>query len=132
MGWNFGLPKAGSASATLALVQQVTYAEDLTLRGSRPASQGRASRQERGVSIRRVRAESWLARKGGVLLRFQPPPHPFFFFFLKFTIYFERERERKRDAGGAVREGERIPSRLRTISREPDLGLELTTCEIMI
>ena len=34
----------------------------------------------------------------------------------------ERERERKK---------ERIPSRLRTVSVEPDVGLELTNCEIM-
>ena len=34
----------------------------------------------------------------------------------------ERERERGR---------ERIPSRLYTVSVEPDAGLELTNCEIM-
>ena len=35
--------------------------------------------------------------------------------------------------GGAEREGERerIPSKLRAISVEPDAGLELTNCEIM-
>ena len=33
-----------------------------------------------------------------------------------------RERERER---------ERIPSRLLTVSTEPDVGLELTNCEIM-
>ena len=34
----------------------------------------------------------------------------------------ERERERER---------ERIPSRLHTVSTEPDVGLEPTNCEIM-
>ena len=42
-------------------------------------------------------------------------------------IYFERERE-----GGAEMNGrERIPSRLRTVSTEPDEGLNLTNCEIV-
>ena len=50
---------------------------------------------------------------------------------------FERERERERERahkqGGAEREKgrERIPSRLCTISEEPDAGLELMNCEIM-
>ena len=57
------------------------------------------------------------------------------FYFLKF-ISFERERERERDrkkawgGGGAERRRDRIPSRLHTISPEPDVGLELTHCEI--
>ena len=29
------------------------------------------------------------------------------------------------------REGERIPSRLRTVSREPDAGLDPTNCETL-
>ena len=33
--------------------------------------------------------------------------------------------------GGAEREGERIPSRLCTVSVEPDAGLDPTTHEIM-
>ena len=37
-----------------------------------------------------------------------------------------RETERERE-----RERERIPSRLCTVSTEPDVGLELTDCEIM-
>ena len=42
---------------------------------------------------------------------------------LKFIYLFgERERER---------EGERIPSRLHTVSAESDMGLELTNHEIM-
>ena len=32
--------------------------------------------------------------------------------------------------GGAEREGERIPSRLRAVSTEPDTGLDPTNCEI--
>ena len=51
--------------------------------------------------------------------------------FLKF-IYFERERECACAQGGAERERrERIPSRLRTVSMEPDVGLDLTNHEIM-
>ena len=46
--------------------------------------------------------------------------------FLKF-IYSEREQA----GGGAEREGERIPSRLLTVSAEPDAGLEPSNCEIM-
>ena len=33
--------------------------------------------------------------------------------------------------GGAEREGERIPSRLHTVSAEPEAGLELMNHEIM-
>ena len=32
---------------------------------------------------------------------------------------------------GAAREIERIPNRLCTVSAEPDVGLELTNCEIV-
>ena len=35
------------------------------------------------------------------------------------------------NGGGAEREGERIPSRLCTVSTEPDMGLKLTNHEIM-
>ena len=38
----------------------------------------------------------------------------------------ERGRERERE-----REREKIPSRLCTVSTEPDAGLDLTVCEIM-
>ena len=59
--------------------------------------------------------------------------------FLSLWIYFERERERERVPGRGrergererERERERIPSSLRTVSTEPDAGLELTNCEIM-
>ena len=66
-------------------------------------------------------------------------------FFLKF-IYLERERakvgqeqrerERERErvhahGRGRERGRERIPSRLRAVSAEPDTGLELVNCEIM-
>ena len=50
-------------------------------------------------------------------------------------IYFEGERESvcEQGRGGTERERgrERIPSRLHTISAEPDVGLDLTNCEIM-
>ena len=51
------------------------------------------------------------------------------FILFKF-IYFERQRESTSRAG-AERRRERIPSRLRTISAEPDVQLEFTNCEIM-
>ena len=44
----------------------------------------------------------------------------------------ERERERKARVREEQREKEREnPSRLCTVSTEPDLGLELINCEIM-
>ena len=57
------------------------------------------------------------------------------FFFFK-VIYFERGRGREKASasrGGAEREGERekIPSRLRAVSAEPDMGLEPMNREIM-
>ena len=56
----------------------------------------------------------------------------FIYLFLK--IYFEREREDVHTSGrGAEREGgrEKIPSRLRTVSIKPDVGLKPTNREIM-
>ena len=56
------------------------------------------------------------------------------FFFLSLFIYWERERERERESAsrrGAERRRDRIPSRLHTVSTEPNVGLELTNCEIM-
>ena len=44
-------------------------------------------------------------------------------------IYFERERECM-SKGGAEREREGIPSRLHTVSIEPDMRLEFTNHEI--
>ena len=45
-----------------------------------------------------------------------------FFFFLSLFVYFERVRDR---AGGeGQREGARIPTKLRTVSTEPDVGPE--------
>ena len=45
---------------------------------------------------------------------------------------FIREREGGHlSGGGAEREGDRIPSRLCTVSAEPNVGLELRNCEIM-
>ena len=54
--------------------------------------------------------------------------HLCFFFFRGLFIYFERERWR-----GAERERgrEKIPSRLPSVSVEPDRGLDLTNLEIM-
>ena len=59
----------------------------------------------------------------------------FFSFFNVLLIYFERERE-STCAGASTGRGrgrgrERIPSRLRTASTEPDAGLELNNREIM-
>ena len=51
-------------------------------------------------------------------------------FFLKF-IYFERDRASGRGAERErERERERIPGRLRAVSAEPDVGLELMNWEI--
>ena len=49
--------------------------------------------------------------------------------FLKF-IYFERETERA-NRGRAERGRDRIPSRLCAVSTKPNVGLEITNCEIM-
>ena len=46
--------------------------------------------------------------------------------FLMFLFIFVTERERDNRRGG-----ERLPSRLYTVSAELDMGLELTNCEIM-
>ena len=46
----------------------------------------------------------------------------------------ERERERERackQGRGRERGREKIPSRLRAVSAEPDTGLESMNCEIM-
>ena len=53
--------------------------------------------------------------------------------FFKYLFIFEREGEREstRTSGEGQRERERILSRLHAVSTEPDLGLELTNCEIM-
>ena len=48
-------------------------------------------------------------------------------FLLFMFIYFERERERR----GRERGRERIPSKLCTVSREPDMGLNVLNHEIM-
>ena len=45
-------------------------------------------------------------------------------------IYFERERE-SMSRGGEQRERERIPSRLRAVSAEPNARFDLTNREIM-
>ena len=56
------------------------------------------------------------------------------FFNVLFVYSWERasERERERTSRrGRGAEGERIPSRLRAVSAEPDMGLEPTNREIM-
>ena len=58
----------------------------------------------------------------------------FFFFFLSLFIYFERERgrDREREWRRARKRGRGgIPSRLCTVSKEPDVVLEHANCEIM-
>ena len=45
-------------------------------------------------------------------------------------MYFERERE-STEGAEREREGERIPSRLHTLSAEPDPGLKSTQAETM-
>ena len=57
-----------------------------------------------------------------------------FFFLLTLFIYFERDRERKKEnmnRGGTEKGRERIPTRLCAPSTEPDVGLEPTNYEIM-
>ena len=49
------------------------------------------------------------------------------FFFLSLFIYFKKESTH---GGGAEREGERIPSRLRTVGVQSNVGLELRNLEI--
>ena len=56
-----------------------------------------------------------------------------FISYLKF-ILTERQKERNRECKqgrGKERGRERIPSRICTVSTEPDVGLKLTNCEIM-
>ena len=57
----------------------------------------------------------------------------FFLFFFKFIlfIYFERVRERENTGEGRTEREERIPSRLCTVSTEPNTGLHLTNSKIM-
>ena len=54
-------------------------------------------------------------------------------FFFSLFIYFERERASGGEGWQREREGERdrIPSRLHTVSAEPDIGPELMNHEIM-
>ena len=52
--------------------------------------------------------------------------------FLSFQRLFYSERRRERQLGrGRGRERDGIPSRLRTVSVEPNVGLDLMNCEIM-
>ena len=62
----------------------------------------------------------------------EPPRFPFKDFFMLVYIFRERERKREREGGrGTEREKERSPSKLHTVSAEPDVGLNPTNCEIM-
>ena len=62
-----------------------------------------------------------------------------FSLFLSLFTYFERDREREREERKEEsqrerereREKDRIPSKLHAASREPNMGLKLTNCEIM-
>ena len=68
------------------------------------------------------------------LLHHPPPALGIPYAFVKFDLCILRERERERaSAGEGQRERgrEKIPSRLRTVSAEPNAGLQLTNCEIM-
>ena len=58
-------------------------------------------------------------------------------FFLSLFIYAERESEHEQRRGRKKereieREREKIPSRLHTVSSEPNMGLDLMNCGIMI
>ena len=62
-----------------------------------------------------------------------PPCEVSFVFFLMFVYFCERERQSVSE-GGAEREEDKASgpgSRLQAVSTEPDVGLELTDCEIM-
>ena len=52
------------------------------------------------------------------------------FFFLMFILFILRERKRERVRVGEGQR-ERIPSRLHSVSVEPDVRLKPTNCEIM-
>ena len=56
-----------------------------------------------------------------------------YFFFNVYLFLRETERERVRAGKGQRERGNEtgIPSRLWVVSAEPDVGLELTSCEIM-
>ena len=46
--------------------------------------------------------------------------------FIYLLLYFEKERERTCEQGkGRKKEGGRIPSKLHTVSTDPDVGLKL-------
>ena len=46
-------------------------------------------------------------------------------------FFLEKERERAQAGRHRERERQRIPSRLHTVSTEPDMGLEIMNHEIM-
>ena len=58
----------------------------------------------------------------------------FFNFFFNVCLFLRKRRKQSVSGGGAEREGDReseAGSRLRAVSAEPGVGLELTSCEIM-
>ena len=65
------------------------------------------------------------------LIYFKYPTYNYNFFNVYLFILKEREWESTSE-GGAGRRRDRIPSRLHAVSAEPDVGLKLTNCEIMI
>ena len=74
-----------------------------------------------------------LYRRGRSRMRPRPRPggrnhSPCVFFFI---YLFLREREGRGEQGEGQREGQRIPSRFRTVSTEPNMGLDPTNCEIV-
>ena len=60
----------------------------------------------------------------------------YFYYLKKINVYlFLRETETECEWVGAEREGDtesEVDSRLQAVSTEPDAGLELTSCEIMM
>ena len=55
----------------------------------------------------------------------------FFFFFKKVYLFLLRDKQSTAGKSQRERERERIPSRLRGVSTEPKVGLDLTNYEIM-
>ena len=58
-------------------------------------------------------------------------PHEFKYFVTLFVLFFQIYFLKFIYFEGVGRGRERIPNRLQAVSAEPDMGLELTNCEIM-
>ena len=66
--------------------------------------------------------------------RFSPKLLNIFFNFFNVYLFLRDSERQSASRGGAEREGDaesEAGSRLRTVSTEPDAGLDLTNCEIM-